>query len=482
MDINAATTKDKNYGITSAFNSVDAEQECGKLQHHDVSQTSTTNLRQILEPSFLRDGQSATRIGVASGLSLAIINPLIKVLKKKTTTDAEKDQAANKLFEMISEKATPDVVKKINTFLNPSENPESVAGNANDESKIPEKHQVDRCVAEAEVADPDFQFALKQCPHTFYDQQAGRFTWHIVEQINYNRHFTTIRTSNGSKTIVDKPAVSNDLSTVSSTNSKSVMHHQTLNCKKLEEMRTCMQHKGFLDKAYGLIEGDTIKKTTKSVNTLYAKSLFKVAQCVYSEIHQKVNPNEFDFLSVKIRVLHGYPATRMLNIKSVSNERGDCFFESDILDNTEDCLVDRKTGVGNIIEVAFTDLQSLTDFTENVQSYDALEKEGKIRIEALSFCSSDKPLMKAELLVLKLKEIICENQERFFKGKFRINAFAPVTPFPEMNPLSRHNFLRTYKTRNQARVDDLDKKIEIQNFWVKNGCLEEHPPHEIPKK
>ena len=486
MDINAATTNDKNYGITSAFNSVEAEQECGKLQHHDVSQTSTTNLRQILEPSFLRDGQSATRIGVASGLSLAIINPLIKVLKKKTTTDAEKDQAANKLFEMISEKATPDVLKKINTFLNPSENPESVAGNANDESKIPEKYQVDRCLAEAEVADPDFQFALKQCPHTSYDQQAGRFTWHIVEQVNYNRHFTTIRTPKSSQIMAEKPVVRitvrNDLSaeSVSSTKSKSVMHHQALNCKKLEEMRTCMKHQGFLDKGYGLVEGDTIKKTTKSVNTLYAKSLFKVAQCVYSEIRQKVNPNEFDFLSVKIRVLHGYPATRMLNIKSVSNERGDCFFESNILDNTEDCLVDRKTGVGNIIEVVFTDLQSLTDFTENKQSYDALEKEGKIKIEALSFCPSNKPLMNAELLVLKLKEIFCENQERF-KGKVRINAFAPDTPFPEMNPLSRHNFLSTYKTRSQARVDDTDRNIEIQSFWVKNGCLEEHPPHKLPK-
>lgn len=486
MDINAATTKDKNYGITSAFNSVDAEQECGKLQHHDVSQTSTTNLRQILEPSFLRDGQSAAKIGVASGLSLAIINPLIKVLKKKTTTDAEKDQAANKLFEIISEKATPNVLKKIHNLLNPSENPESVAGNANDESKIPEKCQVDRCLAEAEVADPDFQFALKQCPHTSYDQQAGRFTWHIVEQVNYSRHFTTTSTSNSSQTFVVKPGVRitvrNDLpvESVSSTKSNSVMRHQVLNCKKLEEMRTCMQRKGFLDKGYGLVEGDTIKKTTISMNTLYAKSLFKVAQCVYSEIRQKVNPNEFDFLSVKIRVLHGYPATRMLNIKSVSNERGDCFFESNILDNTEDCLVDRKTGVGNIIEVVFTDLQSLTDFTENKQSYDALEKEGKIKIEALSFCPSNKPLMNAELLVLKLKEIFCENQERF-KGKLRINAFASDTLFSEMNPLSRHNFLSTYKTRNQARVDDPDRKIEIQNFWVKNGCLEEHPPHKIPK-
>ena len=486
MDTITATTKDRNDGITSDFESVDGKQECGKLQHHDVSKTGTTDLKQILQPSFLRDAKNAAKIGLAAGLSLASINPLIRVLRKKTTTDAEKDQVANKLFENISEIATADVLEKINTALKRSENHESVAGNANDESKIPEKCQVDRCLAEAEVADPDFQFALKQCPHTSYDQQAGRFTWHIVEQVNYNRHYTTIRTPKSSQNMAEKPAVRitvrNDFSaeSVSSTKSNSVMRHQVLNCKKLEEMRTCMQRKGFLDKGYGLIEGDTIKKTTKSVNTLYAKSLFKVAQCVYSEIRQKVNPNEFDFLSVKIRVLHGYPATRMLNIKSVSNERGDCFFESNILDNTEDCLVDRKTGVGNIIEVVFTDLQSLTDFTENKQSYDALEKEGKIKIEALSFCPSNKPLMNAELLVLKLKEIFCENQERF-KGKLGINAFAPNIPLSETNPLTRHNFLSTYKTRNQAHVDDPDRKIEIQNFWVKNGCLEEHPPHKIPK-
>ncbi len=481
MDINTATTKDKNYGITSAFKSVDVEQECGKLQHHDVTQTSTTDLKQILKSSLLRDEKSATKLGVASGISLAIINPLIKVLKKKTATDAQKDQAADKLFEMISEKATPDVLKKINTVLNRLENPESVAGNANDESKLPEKNKVDRCLAEAEVADPDFLFALEQCSHTSYDQQAGRFTWHVVEQMNYNRHSITPRTSNGLQTVVYKPAGRANLSTVSSTNSKSVMHHQVLNCKKLEEMRTCMQRKGFLDKEYGLIEGDTIKKTTKSVNTLYAKSLFKVAQCVYSEITQKVNPEEFDFLSVKIRVLHGYPATRMLNIQSVSNEHGKCIFESDILDNTEDCLVDGKTDVGNIIEIAFTDLQSLTDFTENKQSYAELEKEEKIKIEALPFCPSDKPLMNAEFLVLKLKEMICENQEHF-KGKLRINAFAPDIPFPDMDPLIRHNFLMTYKTRSQAFVDDPDRKIGTQSFWVKDGCLEEHSSHKTPEK
>ena len=480
MDITAAT-KDMNQCVTSDYKIVDDEQECGKLQHHDVSQTNTANLKQILKPSVLRDPMNATKLGMASGFSIAFINPYIKVLRKKTSTDAKKDQVANKLFEKISEKATPDVLMKIKIALNKTENLESVAGKANDESKIPEEYQVDQCLAKAEVSDPGFQFALKQCPHTSYDQQAGRFTWHIVEQVKYNRHLTTTRTSNGSQTVVHQSGSSYRLSTLSSTHSQSVRHHQVLNCKELEEIRTCMQRKGFLDKDYGLIEGDTIKKTTKSVNTLYAKSLFKVAQCVYSEIEQKVNPNEFDFLSVKIRVLHGYPATRMLNIKSVSNEHGECFYESDILDNTEDCLVDRKTGVGNILEVAFTDLQSLTDFTENKQSYAALEKEGKIRIEALSFCPSDKPLMNAELLVLKLKEMICENQERF-KDESRINAFAQDTLFSEMNPLGRHNFLSTYKSRRQSRVDFPDRVIEIQSFWVKNGCLEEHPSHKVPKK
>ena len=464
MNTNFVKTDSVSPSVTTELKGSGAEQECGKLKNHDVSSTDSTSIvKQILKQVILTDPMKVTRVALALGLKTVSINPFIKVLSKKKASDAEKrDQAAKQLFEIVVTKlATADaaMLTKIEDILNPFEKKECSADNAKYESKPQKQYQVDQRIAKVEVNDPQYLHALSNCEHVHYNQKEGRFIWHTVQQVKHDRHITNQES---------KPRIGHT--------------HGVISCKDLEQMRRSMKSKGFLDRDYNLNGGDTITRTTLSVNTVYALKLFKVAQCIHGAITQAVDPNEFDFLSVKIRVQDDYPAARMLNIQSVKNEHNTCFYQYDILDDTQHCLVNKETGLGNVYDVVFADLQALTDFSENKQSFEALDAEEKIRVDVLSSCPSDKPLMNPESLVSNLKKILSDNQE-LFNCQSQINSFAPTRLFSEMSLAERRDYTKTWRLRRSfSGATQANTNIERQTFWVDGDSLKEHPVHKIEKE
>ena len=464
MNTNFSKTDSVNPSVTTELKGSGDEQECGKLKSHDVSSTdSTLIVKQALNQAILTDPMKVTRVALALGLKTVSINPFIKVLSKKKASDAEKkDQAAKQLFEIVTNKlltADAATLTKIEGMLNPSEKQECSADNAKYESKPQKAYQIDQRIAKVEVNDPQYLHAVSNCEHVHYNQKEGRFTWHTVQQVKHDRHITNQES---------KPGIGHT--------------HGVISCKDLEQIRRCMKSKGFLDRDYNLNSGDAITKTTLSVNTRYALKLFKVAQCIHGAITQAVDPNEFDFLSVKIRVQSDYPAVRMLNIQSTTDEHNNCRYQCDILDDTEHCLVDKESGSGNIYDVIFADLQALTDFAENKQSFEALDAEEKIRVDVLSSCPSDKPLMNPESLVSNLKKILSDNQE-LFNCQSQINSFAPTRLFSEMSLAERRDYTKTWRLRRSfSGATQANTKIERQTFWVDGDSLKEHPVHKLEKE
>ena len=464
MNTNISKTDIVNPSVTPELKSSGGEQECGKLKHHDVSPADSTSiLKQTLKQVILSDPMKVTKVALALGLKTVSINPFIKVLSKKKASDMEKkDQAAKQLFEIVAEKLTTAdgaMLTKIEGLLNSSAKQERSDDSGKYASKPQKQYQVDQHIAKVEVNDPKYLHALSNCEHVLYKQEEGRFFWHTVQQVKHDRHMTNQES---------KPRIGHT--------------HGVISCKDLEQMRRCMKSKGFLDKDYNLNSGDTITRTTLSVNTLYALKLFKVAQCIHGAITQAVDPDEFDFLSVKIRVQGDYPATRMLNIQSARNEHNNCFYQYDILDDTEHCLVNNETGLGNIYDVVFADLQALTDFAENKQSFEALDAKEKIRVDVLSSCPSDKPLMNPESLVSNLKKILGDNQE-LFNCQSQSNSFAPTRLFSEMSLSERRDYTKTWWLRRSfTGATQANTQIERQTFWVDGDSLKEYPVHKIEKE
>ena len=464
MNTNISKTDSVNPSVTTELKGSGGEQECGKLKNHDVSSTDSTSIvKQALNQAILTDPMKVTKVALALGLKTVSINPFIKVLSKKKASDAEKkEQAAKQLFEIVTNKLlTADAVMltKIEGLLNPSKKQECSADNANDESKPQKPYRIDQHIARVEVNDPQYLHAVSNCEHVHYNQKEGRFTWHTVQQVKHDRHITNQES---------KPGIGHT--------------HGVISCKDLEQIRRSMKSKGFLDRDYNLNSGDTITKTTQSVNTRYALKLFKVAQCIHGAITQAVDPNEFDFLSVKIRVQSDYPAVRMLNIQSTRDEHNNCRYQCDILDDTEHCLVNKESGSGNIYDVIFADLQALTDFAENKQSFEALDAEEKIKVDVLSSCPSDKPLMNPESLVSNLKKILSDNQE-LFNCQSQINSFAPTRLFSEMSLAERRDYTKTWRLRRSfSGATQANTMIERQTFWVDGDSLKEHPVHKLEKE
>ena len=481
MNTNISKTDSVKLGVTTEFKGSGDEQECGKLKNHDVSSTDRTSIvKQSLEQAILANPMKVTRVALALGLKTVSINPFIKVLSKNKASDLKKiDQAAKQLFEIVTNKLqTADAVMltKIEGMLNPSEKQECSAGNAKYDSEPQKPYQIDQHIAKVEVNDPQYLLAVSNCEHVHYNQKEGRITWHTVQQVKHDRHMTNHKSEPG----IGHTQVKHDRHI---TSNPGIGHtHGVISCKDLEQIRRSMKSKGFIDRDYNLNSGDTITKTTLSVNTRYALKLFKVAQCIHGAITQAVDPNEFDFLSVKIRVQSDYPAVRMLNIQSTTDEHNNCRYQCDILDDTEHCLVSKVSGLGNIYDVIFADLQALTDFSENKQSFETLDAEGKIRVDVLSSCPSDKPLMNPELLVSNLKIILRDNQE-LFNCQSQVNRFAPTRLCSEMSLAERRDYTKTWRLRRSfSGATQANTKIERQTFWVDGDSLKEHPVHKLEKE
>ena len=130
------------------------------------------------------------------------------------------------------------------------------------------------------MRDSRFKDAHTRCLHSKYDQENGRFQTHELQFVRYN----------GAHQWKD-----------------------ALDCREFEQL----SNKTSLPTGCGVMDGDLIIKTTVSTNSLYGLKLFRIAQCIYCAVNDEfIPPETFNSLSFKIRVLHGYPAERLLNILS----------------------------------------------------------------------------------------------------------------------------------------------------------------------
>lgn len=428
---NSATTESDNY---------QQEQNHGKSGGLSVRSIDDSLSLPIIKQAILDNPDLAAKTALACRIKPRLINPHTRILKNTKTATPEKDTAANFIAERILEKlAAGD--KTLQTRIQAILNPPQINCPDNDSEKqaTTNKYIVDQNIAKAEVRDPSFALAHERCKHTLYDQETGRFQTHHLEAVRY---------------------------------SHTHRNKESLACVEFEKLLK----KPYLPPEYLLNHDDSITRTTVSVNTLHGIKLFRVAQCIFSAIKVHIDPEEFDSLSVKIRVLHGYPAERLLNMQSVQNEQGEYFYDCNVLDNTDDSLVFSK----NIIDIVFSDLQTLIDFAESNETFDTLDTNGKIKIEMLSSSPSEKPAMNPEFLITKLKSTLIEQQGLFKLRNTANNIFKPFRPTSEVSALERYSTMNTW-SKGVFATDPLwgDRSIDRQTFFVEGDILKSHPVHKL---